>query len=87
MERAIILAKGKVQRVGYRDFVFDTAIDLGVVGFVENQKDGTVRIVGEAEKNVLEGFIRKVQSDDDPLIKVIHADVEYEKATDEFKHF
>ncbi|MCD6456498.1 MAG: acylphosphatase [Methanophagales archaeon] len=35
MKRAIIIVKGRVQRVGYRDLVADWAMDLGVVGFVE----------------------------------------------------
>ena len=69
------------KRVGYRDLVLDMAIDLGIVGFVENQKDETVRIVGEAEREILEEFVEKMQPDDDPLIRLSHVDVEYEKAT------
>ena len=87
MQRARIIMKGRVQRVGYRDFVFDMAMDMGVVGFVENQKDGTVKIVGEAVRGVLEEFIEKVQPDDDPLIKVTGHHIDYKKATGEFEHF
>ena len=87
MKRAIIIVKGRVQRVGYRDLVADWAMDLGVVGFVENQPDGTVKIVAEGEEERLEEFIRKAQPEDDPLIRIAQVDVGYEKATGEFELF
>lgn len=88
MRRAIIIAKGRVQRVGYRDLVADHAMDLRVVGYVENQPDGTVKIVAEAEDEaLLDDFIMKIQPDDDPLIRVTQVDVEHEKASGEFKRF
>jgi acylphosphatase len=87
MKRAIIIAKGRVQRVGYRDLIADCAMDLGVVGFVENQPDGTVKIVVEGEEEILEEFVRKAQPEDDPMIRITLVDVNYEKATGEFEHF
>ena len=87
MKRAIIIAKGKVQSVGYRDLIADLAMDLGVVGFVENQPDGTVKIVVEGEEEILEEFVRKAQPEDDPMISIAQVDVNYEKATGEFEHF
>ena len=87
MKRAIVIAKGRVQRVGYRDLVADWAMDLGVVGSVENQPDGTVKIIVEGEAEILEEFVRKAQPEDDPLIRIMQVDVEYEKATGEFEHF
>ena len=79
MKRAIIITKGRVQRVGYRDLVADWAMDLDVVGFIENQPDGTVKIVAEGEEERLEEFIRKAQPEDDPLIRIAQVDVGYEK--------
>ena len=87
MKRGILIAKGRVQRVGYRDLVADWAVDLGVVGFVENQPDERVKIVVEGEEGILEEFIRKAQPEDDPLIRITQVDVNYEKATGEFEHF
>ena len=87
MKRAIIIAKGKVQSVGYRDLIADLAMDLGVVGFVENQPDGTVKIVVEGEEEILEEFVMKAQPEDDPMISIAQVDVNYEKATGEFEHF
>ena len=51
MKRANIIAKGKVQKVGYRDFVQDSARELGIAGFVENLEDGNVKIVCEGEEH------------------------------------
>ena len=45
MKRAVILAKGRVQRVGYRDEVEEIARQLEITGFVENVKPYDVRIV------------------------------------------
>jgi acylphosphatase len=87
MKRAIIIAQGRVQRVGYRDLVADWAMELGVVGYVENQPDGTVKIVAEGEEEILVEFVRKAQPEDDPLIRVMQVDVEYERATGEFEFF
>ncbi len=80
-KRATIIAKGRVQRVGYRDLIADCAMDLGVFGFVENQPDGTVKIVVEGEDEILEEFVRKAQPEDDPMIRIGQVDVNYEKAT------
>ncbi|MBN2251817.1 MAG: acylphosphatase [Candidatus Altiarchaeota archaeon] len=57
MERAVIVVDGRVQRVGCGDCVLEPAIELDVNGTVENPDDGKVRIVAEAEKEVLNGFI------------------------------
>ena len=43
----MILAKGRVQRVGYRDEVEEIARRLEVTGFVENVKLYDVRTVAE----------------------------------------
>ncbi len=87
MKRAIIITKGRVQRVGYRDLVADWAMDLGLVGFIENQPDGTVKIIAEGEAERLEEFIREAQPEDDPLIRIAQFNVDYEKATGEFELF
>jgi len=87
MKRGIIIIKGRVQKVGYRDLVADWAMDLGVVGFVENQPDGTVKIIAEGEEEILEEFVKKAQPEDDPLIRITQVDVEYERATGEFAFF
>lgn len=39
------IATGKVQRVGYRDFVERYARDHGLTGWVKNREDGSVEMV------------------------------------------
>ena len=86
MQRVEIIVKGKVQKVGYRDFVQDTARECEVVGFVENQKDGNVYLIAEAKKEILEKFIKKIKVKKD-FIDVSDVLVDYREATREFKIF
>ena len=86
MKRAIIIAKGKVQKVGYRDFVQDSARELGITGDVENLEDGNVKIVCEGEEQKIEEFIRDIKVKRD-FIHVSEASVKYEAPTGEFKVF
>ncbi|MGA1845840.1 acylphosphatase [Deferribacter abyssi] len=41
---------GKVQGVGYRAFIYDKALYLGLKGFVRNLPDGTVEIEAEGDE-------------------------------------
>ncbi|MCK4398055.1 MAG: acylphosphatase [Methanophagales archaeon] len=86
MKRAILIAKGKVQKVGYRDFVQDNARELGITGYVENLEDGNVKVVCEGEEPKIEDFIRGIKVKKD-FIDVVEISVEYEEPTGEFKVF
>ena len=77
---AIIIAKGKVQKVR------DIANSLGVVGEAENLEDGSVKIVAEAKKAVLDDFIEKIKIKN-YLIDVRDVSVSFEDATGEFSPF
>ena len=87
MERARIIVKGRVQKVGYRDLVAEVANSLDIGGRAKNLPDGTVRIIAESEKDVLEKFISLIQPRDDPMIKVTGVDVKFEPASGEFEYF
>lgn len=52
-----IIVKGRVQRVGYRRYLLDIAQELGAAGFVENLRDGSVRIFCQASPETLQRFI------------------------------
>ena len=86
MKRAIIIAKGKVQKVGYRDFVQDIARERGITGYVEKLEDGNVKIICEGEEPKIEEFIRDIKVKKD-FIDVSDASVNYEAPTGEFKLF
>jgi acylphosphatase len=44
---------GKVQGVGYRDFVQEAAAELELTGLVKNNPDGSVQVVAQGEPEQL----------------------------------
>jgi acylphosphatase len=87
VKRFEIIVKGIVQKVGYRDYVEEVARRLGIVGFVENVKDGTVRIVCKTDEETIKKFIHEINIKKG-LIEV--EDVQIKSvgiATGEFKYF
>ena len=88
MQRAIITVKGRVQRVGYRDFVAEIADKMGITGSVQNLPDGkNVEIIAEAEKKVLEEFLKLLWAKEDSSIKVTKIDVEYQPPERDHEYF
>jgi len=89
MKRAVIIAKGEVQRVGCRDTVEKIARKLKLAGFVENRKPYDVRIVAEGEQDALDEFITHIRIEEHPItpISVEDLDVRFEVATGEFEYF
>ncbi len=51
------MVKGKVQGVGYRDFVDGYAKDLELTGWVENKKNGSVELVLQGSPEALKECI------------------------------
>jgi acylphosphatase len=58
VKRVKIILSGKVQGVFFRDFAKQNANKLGMVGYVKNNKDGTVEIVAQGEELKMEEFVR-----------------------------
>jgi len=50
------IVSGRVQRVGFRFFVYEAAEREAVAGFVRNLRDGRVEIVAEGEAEALRRF-------------------------------
>jgi acylphosphatase len=84
--RAEIIARGQVQRVGYRDEVERAARDLELTGYVENVKPYDVRIVCEGERSALDSFFAQIRITTYP-IEVKDLAVRFEPATGEFEYF
>ena len=89
MKRVVIIAKGEVQRVGYRDAVEKIGRKLKLTGFVENLKPYDVRIVAEGEEEILNAFVAHVRITGHPIspISVEELDVKFVAATREFEYF
>jgi len=86
MQRAEIIAKGNVQKVGFRDTVQRIARDLGLSGTVKNQEPYDVAIVAEGEKDALDKFITELKVER-RAIKVQVLEVHWREATGEFPYF
>ena len=54
---AKLIVTGIVQGVGYRYFCYKKAKELGVVGWVSNQSDGSVCIWVEGDRTTIDEFI------------------------------
>ncbi|MGK7920431.1 MAG: acylphosphatase [Trichodesmium sp.] len=54
---AHVLISGKVQGVGYRFSTLNTAVSLGINGWVKNLPDGRVEAVFEGREEVVEKMI------------------------------
>ncbi len=86
MNRVEIIVKGKVQTVAFRDVVEDIAVNLRIVGFVENIKPRDVRIVAEGSEENIKKFIELIKVKKFPIF-VESVNVEYKGVTGEFNDF
>ncbi len=62
-EKASLKARvmGRVQGVGFRYFTERVAEEIGVSGYVMNCYDGSVEVVAEGERGVLEELLWRLQ--------------------------
>ena len=54
-------AVGRVQKVGFRIFVRNSAKLLGVTGWVKNMEDGSVTMELQGEPKIIEQLIEKIK--------------------------
>jgi acylphosphatase len=77
---------GRVQRVGYRRFVLDSAQELGLSGYVKNEKDGSVTVFAQGDEAILEKFVEMLKSPPPPA-HVKSIDVKEAKPRPAIKYF
>lgn len=53
---------GKVQGVGFRFFVYKTAVTLRLTGIVKNQNDGSVLVEIEGTEDLIKKLIKACQT-------------------------
>ncbi|WP_051237699.1 acylphosphatase [Lacticigenium naphthae] len=73
---------GRVQGVGFRYTTKQLADELGVVGRVRNENDGSVYVQGSAKKNIIDKFITELSNSPSPSGRVEHLEVKYIKEQD-----
>ena len=49
--------EGRVQGVGFRYFVLDNAVSLGIAGWVRNRYDQSVEVMAEGEREDLDKLV------------------------------
>jgi len=70
----------------YRDTAARRARSLGLSGFVQNQDDGTVRVVAEGSAEALRAFLPYLWKGS-PLSRVDRVEEKWGEATGEFRDF
>jgi len=86
LDRLHAIVEGRVQGVGFRYFTAESAIGLGLSGWVRNRWDGVVELVAEGERSKLEKLVgilwKGPRSSFVTQVKVV-----YLEATGEYKGF
>ena len=72
MFRAHFIASGRVQGVGFRDFVCRIGESCGLAGYAKNLSDGTVEIVAEGEETQISELARRLSGA--KMARGIHVD-------------
>ena len=86
MTRLHATVEGRVQGVGFRNFVYDNANRLGLMGWVRNSWDGNVEVLAEGERGSLEKLLGKLNRGPQSSF-VLKVTPEWQEATGEFSHF
>ena len=84
--RVHVWVKGRVQAVGFRAYVQQNAVQIGVTGWVRNVAYDTVEAVAEGSREQIDDFLRAVKRG--PLgSRVDESREEWENVTGEFQSF
>jgi len=86
MKRFVATARGRVQRVGYREHVYDETFERNISGYVKNLENGEVEIVAEGSEEDLREFINAINIIQRP-IAVKSFTIRWEEATGEYADF
>ena len=80
------IVEGRVQGVGFRYFVVEQAQHFGVTGWVRNRWDGTVEVVAEGERQILDQLIARLHRGPASAY-VSQVQVDWEAPNGEFREF
>ncbi len=77
---------GKVQGVGYRDFVTRSAKEYGMTGWIRNKVDGTVELIAQGTPDDLKEFVEAL-NEGSVLAKVDSIAVDWRTPVKQFEDF
>lgn len=81
-----LLIAGRVQGVGYRYFTQVVATQLGLRGYVRNRRDGTVEVMVEGPRRVIDRFMEELRRG--PYLAVVkNVEVTWGETTGTFSGF
>ncbi|KAF5060672.1 MAG: acylphosphatase [Methanoculleus marisnigri] len=86
MKRFVAVAQGRVQRVGYREHVYNETFERSISGYVKNLDTGEVEIVAEGSESDLRDLINEINIIRRPIAVKSFA-VRWEEATGEYADF
>ncbi len=73
-----VTIRGRVQGVFFRAWTQETAVKLGLTGWVKNLRDGKVEVLSQGKKETLEKFLSECRKGP-PAAHVEEIEHEYEK--------
>nr|WP_320011658.1 acylphosphatase [uncultured Desulfobulbus sp.] len=77
---------GRVQGVAFRAYTRQSAVELGVLGWVRNCSDGTVEVLAEGQQADVEQFLNWLQVGS-PFSQVSKVEYNEESKPDKFSSF
>ena len=84
--RVELVVVGRVQGVCYRASTQEKAATLGLIGTVQNQSDGSVRVIAEGEQDALEALTEWCRQGP-PFARVDDLSVQFSDAVGGFTEF
>ncbi|MFZ7137435.1 MAG: carbamoyltransferase HypF [archaeon] len=85
--RAEILVSGIVQGVGFRPFIYRTAVNNRLTGFVRNRGDAGVKIVVEGNQADIKQFLKDLETKKPILSQIYSTKVNYKTQEEGFSDF
>ena len=82
-----LIVSGRVQGVGFRNYVSQIAKDLNIKGTVRNLSDGDVKIIAQTDDDTLNKMVERIKQPQHQFMKIkdveIH-DLQLDKVYDDF---
>ena len=85
--RAEIKVSGIVQGVGFRPFVYRTALENTLTGYVRNRGDAFVEIIVEGKEENVKAFLRDLRRKKPPLARIHAIKTKFLEGKSEFDRF